>query len=101
MALCTFARDDSANVPQLSEMYFLSFMLEGERIDPGTFLAHQLYSAATSTKGKIVIGGIITFTAQFLRIEPNPDGRIHGSKRLDKVAFELMGFCLTKAGRLC
>ena len=56
MALGIFARDDSVNVPQLSEMYFLSCMPQGERLKPGSFLARQLYSAATSTKGRIVIG---------------------------------------------
>ena len=65
MALGIFARDDSVSDPRLSEMYFLSCMLEGERIDPGSFLAHQLYSAATSTKGRIVTGGIITSIARF------------------------------------
>ena len=41
MALGIFARDDSVNVPRLSEMYFLSCMLEGERLNPGPFLARQ------------------------------------------------------------
>ena len=53
MATGLFARDDSVNVPQLSKLYFLSCMLEGERLDLGSFLARQLYSAATSTKGRI------------------------------------------------
>ena len=93
MALGIFARYDSVNVSQLSEMYFLSCMLEDERINPGSFLAHQLYSAATNTKSRIVIGSIITSIARFLRIEPNLDDRVRGSKRLDKATFKLMVFC--------
>jgi len=96
-----FARDDSVNVPRLSELYFLSCMFHGERLDPGSFLAHQLYSAATGTKGRIVVGGIITSIARFLGIEPNPDDRVSGSKRLNKAAFELMGICKVEVGRLC
>jgi len=92
MLLDIFARDNSVNVPRLSKMYFLSCMLEGERIDPGSFLAHQLYSAATSTKSRIIIGQIITSIARFLGIEPSPDNRVRGSERLDKAAFELMSF---------
>jgi len=53
MASGIFARDDSVNVPRLFELYFLSSMLQGERLDRGSFLARQLYSAATSTKGRI------------------------------------------------
>ena len=83
-------RDDSVNVPRLSEMYFLSCMLEGESLDPGSFLAYQLYSVATSIKGRIVIRGIITSIARILGIGPNPNDRVRGSKRLDKAAFELI-----------
>jgi hypothetical protein len=101
LASSIFARDDSVNVPRLSELYFLSCMLQDERLDPGSFLARQLYSAATSTKGRIVVGGIVTSIARFLGIEPNPDDRVSGSERLDKAAFELMGFCRVEAGRLC
>ena len=79
----------------------MSCILEGERLNPGSFLARQLYSAATSTKGRIVIGEIITSIARFLRIEPQPDDRVSGSERLDKAAFELMGFCKVEAGQLC
>jgi len=101
MALGFFARDDSVNVPRLSEMYFLSYMLEGDRIDLGSFLARQLYSVTTSTKGWIIIGGMITSIARSLGIESNPDDRVRGSERLDKAAFELMDFCQVEAGRLC
>jgi len=34
-------------------------------------------------------------------MEPNPDDRVSGSERLDKAAFELMGFCKVEVGRLC
>ena len=101
MTLGIFARDDSDNVPPLSKMYFLSCMLQGDRIDPRSFLARQLYSAATSTKGPIVIRGIIISITRFLGIEPNPNDRVRGSERLDKAAFELMRFCQVEAGRLC
>ena len=39
MALGFFVRDDIVNVPRLFEMYFLLCILEGEHIDPGSFLA--------------------------------------------------------------
>ena len=100
MASGIFTRDDSVNVPRLSELYFWSCMLHGERLDLGSFLARQLCTAATSTKGRIVVGGIITSIARFLGIEPNPDDRVSGSKRLDKAAFELMSFCKVEAGQL-
>ena len=58
------------NVPRLSELYLLSCILDGVQIDPGAFLARQLYSAAVSTKGKIVIRGVITTTARFLVLIP-------------------------------
>ena len=93
MALEIFARDNSLNVPRLIEMYFLSCMLQGERLDPASFLARQLYSAATNTKGRIVIGGIIISIARILGIEPKCDDGVSGFERLDKSAFELMGFC--------
>jgi len=101
LATGLFARDNSVNVPRLSKLYFLSCMLYGQRLNSGSFLAHQLYSGATSTKGRIVIKGIITSIARFLRVEPNPDDRVSGSERLDKAAFELTGFCHIEAGRLC
>jgi len=93
MVLGIFARDNSVNVPRLSEMYFLSCMFQGNRIDSESFLTRQLYSAATSTKDRIVIGGIITSITRFLGIEPNPNNRVYGSKRLDKAAFKWMDFC--------
>ena len=63
-----FARDDSINVSQLSELYFMSCMMNGIRIDPEPFLGRQLFSVATSTKGRIVIRAVIK---QFLGIESN------------------------------
>jgi len=67
----------------------------------GSFLAKHLYSAAVSTKGRIVIGEIVTTIARFLGIEPNPDDRVSGSELLDQAAFEIMSFCKAEAGRLC
>jgi len=96
-----FIWDDSFNVSQLSEAYFLSCMLQGDRIDPVSFLARQLYSTTTSNKGRIFIGGIITSIARFLGIKPNRNVKVRGSKRLDKFAFELMGFYQVEADRSC
>jgi len=45
------AKDSSLNAPRLSELYFLSIMLNGDQNSPGSFLARQLYSVATSTAG--------------------------------------------------
>ena len=72
LACCFFAQDDSLNVLRLSELYFLSCMLDGVQLDPWAFLARQLYSAAVTTKDRIVIGGIVTTIARFLDVEPNP-----------------------------
>jgi len=68
---------------------------------PGSFLARQLYSAAISTNGRIVIGGIVTSIVRFLRVEPNPEDRVFGSKRLDQAACEIMNFYKVEAGCLC
>jgi len=64
-------------------------------------LARQLYSAAVSTKGRIIIGGIVATTTRFLGIKPNPEDRISGSEWLDQAAFEIVNFCKVEAGRLC
>jgi len=88
-----FARDDSLNVSKLS--------LEGAQLDPDSLLGMQLYSAATSTTGRIVIGGIMTTIARFLGIESNPENRVSRSRRLDQAAFEIMNFCKVEVGRLC
>jgi len=98
---CFFTRDDSLNVPRLSKLNFKSCILDGVQTDPGAFLAWELHSTAIITKGKIVIGGIITTIARFLSVEPNPKDRIFGSKRLDQAAFELMNFCKAEVGHLC
>jgi len=45
-------------------------MLDGVQLNPSLFFARQLYSAAVSTKGRIVISGIVTTIARFLDIEP-------------------------------
>ena len=42
----------------------------------------------------------MTTIARFLGIEPNPEDRVFGSKRLDQVAFEIMNFCKVEAKRL-
>jgi len=47
-------------------------MLGSVQLGHSLFLARQLYSATVSTKGRIVIGGIVTTIARFLGIEPNP-----------------------------
>ena len=75
-------------------------MLDGVQLNPGSFLAIQLYSAAIGTKGRIAIGGIITTIARFLGIEPNPEDRVSGSKRFDPAAFQMMNFCKVEARRL-
>jgi len=61
----------------------------------------QLYSAAISTKGRIVISGIVTAIARFLGVEPNPKDRVSKFEWLDQAAFEIMNFCKVEAGRLC
>ena len=58
-------------------------MLDGDELDPCSFLARQLHSAAVSTKGRIVIGGIITTIARFMGVEPNPEDRVSVSEQLD------------------
>ena len=83
-----FARDDSLNVPRLSKLYFLSRMMNGDRIELGSFLARQLYSATTSTTRRTIIGCLTTTTARSLGVEPNPKDQVSGSERLDKAAFE-------------
>jgi len=86
LACSLFARDDSLNVPRLSELYFLSCMLDGDQFDPGSFLAGQLHSATVSTKGRKVIAGIVTTIGRFLGVEPIPADRVFGFERLDQVA---------------
>jgi len=76
-------------------------MLDKDQLDPASFLARQLHSAVISTKGKIVIGGIITTITRFLGVEPNPKDGVSGSERLDQAAFEILNFCKVYASRLC
>ena len=76
-------------------------MLDSFQLDPGSLLAMQLYSAAVSTKGRIVIGGIVTTIARFLSIEPNPEDKISRSEQFHRATFEIMNFYKVKAGRLC
>ena len=75
-------------MPRLSELYFLYSMLEGDRIDLGSLLVNQSYSAATSSAHRIVIGGLITPIARLVGVEPNPDDRVVGSEWLNLAAFE-------------
>ena len=102
LACSLFARDDSLNVPRLSELYFLSCVLDEDQLKPGSFLARQLHSAIISTKRRIVIRGIIITTiARFLGVEPNFEDRVSRFEWLDQAAFEIMNFCKVKADRLC
>ena len=101
MACSLFARDDNLNVSGLSELYFLSCIFYGDQLVPGSFLARQLHSAAVSTKGRIVIDGIVTTIARFLRVECNFQDRVFRSEKLDQAAFEIMNLCKVEAGRLC
>jgi len=96
-----FARDVSLNVSRLYELHFLSCMCDGDQLDPGLFLARQLHSAIVSTKGRIVIDGIITTIARFLGIEPNPKDKVSGSEQVDQAAFEIMNFYKVEADHLC
>ena len=101
LACSLFARDDNLNVSGLSELYFLSCILDGDQLVPGSFLARQLHSAAVSTKGRIVIDGIVTTIARFLGVDPNAEDRVSESEWLDQAAFEIMNFSKAEAGRLC
>jgi len=87
LACCFFATNDGMNVPRLSELYFFSCLLDDVQLDSRSFLARQLYSAAISTKGKVVIGGITTTIARFLAVELSPEDRVSRSERLDQAAF--------------
>ena len=60
-----------------------------------------MYSAAVSTKGRIVIGAIVTTIAKFLGMELNPEDRVSRSERLDPAGFEIMNFCKVEAGHSC
>jgi len=85
-------REDSLNVSCRSKLYFFYSMLQGGRLDLGSFLVNQLHSAFTSSAQRIVIGGLITPIARFVRILLNLDDRVFGSKWLNLVAFEQMMF---------
>ena len=52
----------------------------------------QLHSATINTKGRILIGAIVTTIARLLGIEPNPEDRVFRSERLNQAAFEFMNF---------
>jgi len=59
-----------------------------------------LYSAAVSTKGRIVIGGIVDTITRFLDIKPNLEHRVSRSERLNQAIFGIMNFYKVEAGRL-
>jgi len=73
-------------------LYFSSRTLNGAHLNPGSFLAKSLYIATVSTKGRIVIGGIVTNIVKFLGIEPNSKDRVSGSEQLYQAAFEITNF---------
>ena len=78
----------------------MSCRLDRIQLNPGSFLARQLYGATVSSKGRIVIGGIVTTIARFLDIEPVHEDRISGSEWLDQANFEIMNLCKVKTGHL-
>ena len=82
-------------------MYFKSCKLDGVQLDTSSFLARQLYSSTVSSKGRVVISGIITTIARFLGVEPNLEDRVYGSEQLDQATFKIMNFCKVEAGHFC
>ena len=80
-------------MPRLSKLYLLHSMLQGTRVDPGSFFSNQLLVAATSSAKRIAIGGLIALIARSVRIEPNLDDRVSGFDKLAFAAFEQMKFC--------
>jgi len=68
------------NVSRLFELYFLSYILDGDQLDPGSFLARQVHSVPVSTIGRIVVGEITTTIPRFLGVEPNPENRVFRSE---------------------
>ena len=85
----------------ISELYFLRSMLEGTRIDPSSFCANQLLSAATNFAKRIVIRDLITPIVRKVSIEPNLDDRVSCFERLALTTFEQMKFCTMEGGRMC
>jgi len=85
----------------LFEVYFLYSMLNGGHIDSGSFLANHLYSAATSTSGRVVIRGIITPITMSIGFVPSSNNAAPGSKRLKVDTFEKMKFCKMEAIQVC
>jgi len=64
-------------------------MLDTIQLGPRLFLDRKLYSAAVSTKYRIIIGGIMTTIARFLGSETNPEDRVSGSSGLIKLPLRL------------
>jgi len=79
----------------------MSCMLDGVQLDPGVLLASKLYGIAFSTKGRIVISGIVTSITRVLGVEHNPEDRVFDSEWLDQPAFEIMDFCKAEPRHLC
>ena len=79
----------------------MSCILDGDQLDPGLFYARQLHSAAISTKGRIVIGEIITTIPSFLGVQPNPEDRVSSFEQFNQAAFEIMNFYKVEVSRLC
>jgi len=75
-----FARADN----QLSKLYFLSSMMNCDRINPGSFLTRQLYNTATSTIGRIPIGGLINSIASLGVLSQTPMIEFHSPSSLIK-----------------
>jgi len=67
-------------------------MLRGDQSDPNSSLINRLHSVAISSVHRIVIGGLITSIARFVRREPNPGDRVFGSKQMNLATFEQMIF---------
>ena len=86
LACGIFARVDGLNVSRLFELYFLSCMMNDDRIDPESFLAMQFDSATISIVDMIVIRGIITPIARSLTIKPTLEDRVSRFEQLDKTA---------------
>ena len=57
-----------------------------------------MYSVATNSTHKIIIGGLVTRIARLVKFESDPDDRVADSKRLNLAAFEQMKFFMVDGG---
>jgi len=64
-------------------------MLDDFQVNPSSFLARQLYSTTLSTKGRIVIGGIVTTIARFWVLSPTLMIDVSGPSNLIKLLLKL------------